>query len=122
MTDKLTDAELATWADEGPTRARSMARELIERRAADGWAPIAEYRDEMGEVDLWLHIYASPRSYGMEDDFRVVECRRTDDGKWDHFHEGKRKELYSDYITHFRPLPTPPDQPAVEPMTQEERG
>ncbi len=59
------------------------------------------------EVDLWLQVHASPRSFGMSDSFRVVDAYRVE-GKWYHRQDGKEHELFADYITHWMPIPAPP--------------
>lgn len=76
------------------------------------WRSIKSFRGKTSEfggpyVDLWLQIYASPRSFGMSDAFRVVECWRKD-GKWFHLQDGKAEELYGDYVTHWMPTPKAP--------------
>ena len=73
------------------------------------WRPISEFTgsDVWDKVDLWLSVAASPRSMGMSDEWRVVDCWRKD-GKWWHYHEMKVMELESDYITHFMPRPQGP--------------
>lgn len=81
-----------------------------------GWQPIATFDGpDYQEVDLWLQVHASPRSFGWSDAFRVVEAYRKD-GKWVHRHEGKEKELYADYITHWMPMPAAPGTPPVIPQ------
>ena len=82
------------------------------------WQPIktAPKRDYV-EIDLWVDIPASPRSFGMGDAFRVVEAYRKN-GKWTHRHEGKEKELYADYITHWMPIPPAPPASAQESENQ----
>lgn len=80
------------------------------------WQPIETAPNEVwpnSEVDLWLQVHASPRSFGWADYFRVTDCYRelTEDGhtgKWVHRHDGKEVELYQPYITHWMPLPEPP--------------
>lgn len=71
------------------------------------WQPIDTAPKDGTKVDLWLHIYASPRSFGMEDDFRVTDAW-WQDGKWVHRYRDKDAEIFSDYITHWMPLPEPP--------------
>lgn len=74
----------------------------------NNWRPIKSYRGhDRREVDLWMQVYASPRSFGWSDAFRVVDAYRVQ-GKWLHRHEGKEQELYADYITHWMPCPRPP--------------
>lgn len=81
--------------------------------AKNPWRPIKTFRGETSkiveskQVDLWLQISASPRSMGLSDAFRVVDCWKSD-GKWFYRHEGKEKELASDYITHWMRVPQPP--------------
>lgn len=77
------------------------------------WRPIKNFRGETSkfndrkQVDLWMHIVASPMSMGFGDAFRVPNCWKVD-GKWFHLHEGQEKELASHYITHWMPVPKPP--------------
>ncbi len=72
------------------------------------WKPIKTFRGpDRREVDIWLSVHASPRSFGMADAWRVTEAWRTE-GKWFHRHNGKEMELVGDYITHWMPMPKPP--------------
>ena len=72
------------------------------------WQPIETFQaPEREEVDVWMNIYASPRSMGWADAFRIPNAYRVK-GKWFHLHEGKETELFADYITHWMPLPEPP--------------
>jgi len=74
------------------------------------WKPIKSFNGpDFKEVDIWMQVYASPRSFGISDSFRVVEAYRKD-GKWFHLHKGKEMELYADYITHWMPIPEPPKE------------
>lgn len=74
----------------------------------NNWISIRKRVPEPGRrVDIWMEIYASPRSFGMGDSFRVIEAWR-ENGKWFHRHEGKVKELYNDYVTHWMPMPKAP--------------
>jgi len=78
------------------------------------WRQIDTFAGEDREkVDIWLHIYASPRSMGWHDGFRVIDAWRVD-GKWFHYHEGREEELFLDYITHWMPIPAPPPERAGE--------
>lgn len=73
------------------------------------WRPIKSCRIADGvEVDIWMKVYASPMSFGMGDSFRVVDAYRKD-GKWFHRHEFQEKELRSDLITHWMPIPKDPN-------------
>lgn len=63
---------------------------------------------EREEVDVWMYITPSPRSFGWGDRFRLIEVWRVGD-KWFHRHEGAEKELYADYVTHWMPMPKPPN-------------
>lgn len=68
------------------------------------WQPIKTAPRDGTHVDLWLHIYASSRSMGWEDSFRVINAYWKDgeDGPgWYHLHEGKEKQLFEDYVTHW---------------------
>lgn len=73
------------------------------------WKPIKTFDSpDRQEVDLWMDIYASPRSMGMSEAFRVIDAYRVD-GRWFHRVEnGIEKELFSDYITHWMLIPKPP--------------
>ena len=55
-------------------------------------------------VDLWMEAYASPRSFGWADAFRVTDAFRKD-GKW--FDDGG--ELFQRYITHWMPASVSPN-------------
>ncbi len=70
----------------------------------NGWRPIRSFRGpDMREVDLWLAIPASPRSMGMSDAWRAVNCWRRD-GKWYDRVNGNEEELFAPYITHWMPI------------------
>jgi hypothetical protein len=72
------------------------------------WRPIKTFRGhDYKQVDLWLHIYASPLSMGMSDSFRIVDAYRKN-GKWFHLDKSEERELASEYITHWAPIPNPP--------------
>lgn len=86
------------------------ALSLLRAGQVEGWQPIETFNEADREaVDLWLQIHASPRSMGMSDVFRVSDAFRID-GKWFHYDSGKQKELYADYITHWRAAPPPPQE------------
>lgn len=68
------------------------------------WLKIANAPRDGTIVDLWLSIYASPRSMGLSDSFGVPDAWFVD-GKWVHTYRGKPTELESSYITHWRPKP-----------------
>lgn len=88
-----------------------LTAELEVARAENAWRPIESYTGEWPErVDVWLHIYASPRSMGWADSFRVTDAYKRD-RKWFHNHGGKEMELYRDYVGHWRPLSPPPTEP-----------
>lgn len=79
-----------------------------------GWLNTSDFdRPDREKVNVWLTIYPSPRSMGMGDAYEVPEAWRQD-GKWFHVHDGKEAELYSDYVTHWRPVRetagSPPEQ------------
>lgn len=77
-----------------------------ERKAP--WQPISTFNGlDYEEVDIWIQIYESPRSMGFSDSFRIVEAYRKK-GKWVHRQDGEEKELFSDYITHWMPIPIAP--------------
>lgn len=63
---------------------------------------------EREKVDVWIDIYASPRSMGMSDASRELNVWRVGK-KWFHVYEGKDAEIYSDYITHWAPSGKSPD-------------
>lgn len=72
------------------------------------WISVAKRRPpQRKEVDVWMDIYASPRSFGMGDSFRVVEAWRVGD-QWFHRQNGKEMELYADYVSHWMPIPKSP--------------
>lgn len=78
------------------------------------WRPIKTFRrPDYREVDLWLSVHASPRSFGMGDAWRVVDCYRKG-GKWFHRVDGKEMEIVADYITHWMPQPNPPRRTAAK--------
>ena len=78
-----------------------------------GWKPIetapndTSPYNERAQVDLWMRVHASPRSFGMGDAFRVTNCWK-EAGKWFHIHNSRPAELFSEYITHWMPTPEPP--------------
>lgn len=73
------------------------------------WKPIKTFRKpDRHEVDIWLTVPASPMSFGWADAWRVTEAWRRD-GKWFHRHEGKEAEIVSHYVTHWMPIPEPPN-------------
>lgn len=77
-------------------------------KVKSAWRLIKTFRGADSErVDLWLSVPASPRSFGMADAWRVVECYRRD-GKWYHIANSVEAELYSPYITHWMPIPKEP--------------
>lgn len=71
------------------------------------WKSIKSAPKDGTKIDLWIHIYASPRSFGMADSFRTLDCWYQD-GHWVHYHEGKVAELFDDYVTHWMPISPPP--------------
>lgn len=78
---------------------------------AQAWRPIKSAPKEIVRwrpVDVWMHVAASPLSFGMGDAFRVADCWRNEQGKWVHDFRGKEAELNDGYITHWMPLPKPP--------------
>jgi hypothetical protein len=69
-----------------------------------GWKPAGRYKGADRElVNIWLTVYASPRSMGMSDAYEVPEAWRQN-GKWFHVHNGKEMEIFNDYVTHYRPV------------------
>jgi hypothetical protein len=64
--------------------------------------------EDRAKCDLWMEWGASALTMGWADAFRVVDCYR-EGGKWLHYHEGKFKELDSNYITHWMPRPFGPN-------------
>lgn len=67
--------------------------------------------DDYERVDVWLHITPSIFSMGFGDAWREVEVWR-ERGKWFHLNkmeDGKKMELYSHYITHWRKMPDGPN-------------
>lgn len=72
------------------------------------WIPVTKRLPKNGvKVDIWLHIYASPRSMGFGDSDREINCWRQD-GKWVHYYKSEVAEIYSDYVTHWMPIAKPP--------------
>ncbi len=68
------------------------------------WRPIETFvGNDYERVDLWVDVWASPRSMGMADAWRATDCWRQD-GKW----HDKGGELYQHYITHWMPIPEAP--------------
>jgi hypothetical protein len=79
------------------------------------WQPIETAPRDGTKVDVWLNVHASPRSFGMSDAWREIDCYFRD-GAWFHIHECKEKELHAPYITHWMPIPdTPTDAPVIQP-------
>jgi hypothetical protein len=75
------------------------------------WKSIKKFDRPDGErVDVWMYIYASPRSFGMSDAFKVERAWR-EKRKWFHLHNGEPTELYNNYITHWSPIPSPDEPP-----------
>lgn len=74
------------------------------------WQPISTAPRDGTHVDLWMEICASLRSFGMSDSFRVPDCWWSKKGTWDHYFGNGIRSLQSDYITHWLPLPAPPDR------------
>jgi hypothetical protein len=71
-----------------------------------GWKKIQNFKlPDLEKVNIWLTIWASPRSMGMGDAFEVPDAWRLN-GKWFHVHNGKDTEIYADYVTHWRPVRT----------------
>jgi hypothetical protein len=76
------------------------------------WQPIETAPTEVPKwrpVDLWMKVHASPMSFGMSDAFRVTDCWRNAEGKWVHLFQETEAELNERYITHWMPLPAPPE-------------
>ncbi len=73
------------------------------------WRKISPYRGPKWptEVDLWLYVWASPRSFGMSDSFRIPNAYKRN-GKWFNLCNGNEEEIYADYITHWMPIPKEP--------------
>ena len=73
------------------------------------WQPIETAPKDSTKIDLWMQIYASPRSMGWADSFRVPEAWWQESTKqWVHLHNGRAEPLYTEYVTHWMPLPDPP--------------
>jgi hypothetical protein len=76
------------------------------------WQDIATAPKDRTTIDVWLKVNASPRSMGWADAFRVVDVMWEEYGSdgpgWYHIDSGKWKQLYEPYITHWMPLPEPP--------------
>lgn len=71
------------------------------------WQPIATAPKDGIHVDVWFDVPASPRSFGMADAWREIDCWQRD-GKWWHYFKGVEAELYAPYVTHWMPIPDPP--------------
>lgn len=70
--------------------------------AKEGWKAISTFnRPDLQSVDVWMHVHASLRSFGMADAFEVPSAWR-ENGTWFHTYVGRPTELYGDYITHWR--------------------
>lgn len=95
-------------------RTKEEAEFLVERlnRAAPQWLPIETAPNEVwnfSPVDLWLVIKPSIQTMGFGDSFRVVDCyKKYGKGPWCHLHNGEEKEIKHELITHWMPLPAPP--------------
>ncbi len=67
------------------------------------WKPIETFNgNDSDMVDLWLHIWASPRSMGMSDSFRRIDCWKKN-GHW----VDSDGPLYEPYITHWVSITEP---------------
>lgn len=79
---------------------------------APQWLPIETAPNEVwnfSPVDLWLVIKPSIQTMGFGDSFRVVDCyKKYGKGPWCHLHNGEEKEIKHELITHWMPLPAPP--------------
>ena len=71
------------------------------------WRDVSTLPADGEKVDVWMHIYASPRSFGMSDEFRLIDCWR-EDGQWVHFYKGKVEPLHGPYVTLWMPAPESP--------------
>jgi hypothetical protein len=78
------------------------------RSGGSGWRSIESAPRDGSPVDLWLEIYASPRSMGFSDSFRVVDAHWSGTA-WVHMHKGKLEDLYEPYVRFWRPIPTAPE-------------
>lgn len=74
---------------------------FIEKRGRD-WKKIESAPRDGTIIDVWMTIYASPRSMGMADSFGVPDAW-FENGKWVHTYRGKPTELERSYVTHWRP-------------------
>lgn len=84
-------------------------RHHSEPEPASTWQPVNGFAPKDGtKVDLWLHIRATPRSFGMSDSFRVTDCW-WNAGSWKHRDgKGQVEDLITSYVTHYMPCPAPP--------------
>ena len=74
------------------------------------WQPISTAPRDGTHVDLWIEIRASLQSFGMGDSFRVPDCWCSDRGTWNYHVGYVIRSLQSDHVTHWMPLPAPPDR------------
>ncbi len=83
-------------------------------RKGSSWRSISKPPADEIIVDIWMNIHPSPRSMGIGDQFCVTNAWRRD-SKWFHTYRGAEAELYTDYVTHWRPVVIEPDGEADAP-------
>jgi hypothetical protein len=68
-----------------------------------GWKTLSRKTlpSEKVVVDVWMRIPASPRSFGMSDEFGVPDAWR-EGGVWYHIFNGRPEPVASEYISHWR--------------------
>lgn len=57
---------------------------------------------DLDTVDVWFDVWASPLSFGISDSWCEPQAWR-EGRKWFHKYEGKKAELESRYISHWKP-------------------
>lgn len=70
------------------------------------WQPIAT-APENTPVDVWVTIFATPRTMGYTDSFRVPDAYKRV-GRWYYIVNNAEKELDAQYVTHWM---WPPESP-----------
>lgn len=79
---------------------------FIEKKGR-GWRAIKDAPRDGTVIDVWVKIHASPMSMGFSDEFGVPDAW-FENGKWVHMYRGRATELYTHYVTHWRPKKSTP--------------